>query len=135
MQQSQLYFKLCPCKNSIISAIDEARGDSGYNLLLYLTATLDRDGSRIFGGRAKQSLGWRCTPNMLCVLELRGSGDMPPPPLPGKLLKIDAKILQFRDVSTYYTTLKIRYSLCVNGKVRKSHTLIISRAGIWLVYS
>jgi len=37
-------------------------------------------------------------------------------------------ILQCRNISTYYTTLKIRYSSCVNGKVivgSDNHIIII----------
>jgi len=48
----------------------------------------------------QQSLGWRCTPSMRSMVELGGSGGMPPP----KILKIDAKILKFRGISTHYTT-------------------------------
>jgi len=82
----------------------------------------------------QQYLGWRFTPT-------RESGASPSP---GKFLKIGVKILQFRDIfTTYYTTLKIRYSSYVNGKVIEgsdSHIIITytiknSRAGIQGVYS
>jgi len=66
------------------------------------------------------------------MLEVGGSGGMPP----GNFFKIDAKILQFRDISTY---IKCFYSACryaatarVNGKVSVSsnnhmiHPLTIS---------
>jgi len=74
----------------------------------------------------------------------QGSGGMPHAQ---ENLKEDAKILQFRDISTHYTTLKIRYSSCVNGEVLVgsgihviiAYTLTISaensRVGIWRVYS
>jgi len=66
-----------------------------------------RGGAGIFElGRQRASLitVWlRCEvceahlPSMLCMLEIRGSGGMPPQE---NFLKIDAKILQFRDIFT-----------------------------------
>jgi len=43
-----------------------------------------------------------------------------------KFKKIDAKILQFRDITTYYTTLKIRFSSWKGySRLRQSHNFYI----------
>jgi len=46
----------------------------------------------------QQSLGWRCTPSLRSMLELGGLGACPP--TPRKILKINAKILQFMGIFT-----------------------------------
>jgi len=45
-----------------------------------------------------------------------GLGACPPPAPPRKILKIDAKILQFRGIP-HITLLRYSSSACVNGKV------------------
>jgi len=50
---------------------------------------------------------------------------------PGKCLKISAKILIFRDISTYYTTLKISHGKIIVGSdnqiITVLHTLTIGK--------
>jgi len=54
----------------------------------------------------KGSLGWRCTLSMQSMQVWRHGPQ-----------EIDAKLLQFRDIYTHYTTLNVRHSTYVYGEV------------------
>jgi len=81
--------------------LSEEFGICSGQLLIFLWRGIfvGRGGSRIFGGGANS--------RQQSLAKHAGTGGSAPP---RKILKIDAKILQFKDISTYYTTLKIRYS-------------------------